>query len=169
MKKKRLKISRLVPPGFDYGPELKALCWIVGGALVLSLFWFTDLREARRALFDRYLGVLRPIPGAVMRDFGKMVWPYMSGFAVAALWALSFVGVHYQYHHRVSKSIYTMKRLPNRLELHLRCWTLPLSCFAAILLAGFLLLLIYYAVYLLVTPAENLAPDQWKKLWSVIL
>jgi len=89
--------------------------------------------------------------------------------SIGELAALSHVIVHYQYHHRVSKSIYTMKRLPNRWELHRRCWSLPLCCFAAVLLTGFLLLLVYYAVYLLVTPAENLAPDQWKKLWSVIL
>lgn len=162
MKRKKPELSRLVPPGFDYGQELLLLGWGTAGAIFLSLFWFSGLRDAWRELYFWHLGVKTPIPDAVMQDFGELVRPFLLGFPVVALWELTFVIRHYRYHYETGRSIYLMRRLPDRWERHRRCWTLPLLCCAAVLLIGLALLLVYYAVYLLVTPPEHLAQ---KYLW----
>jgi len=162
MKWKKPDFDRLVPPGFDYGQELRLLGGGIAGSVFFSLFWFSALRDAWKELYSWHLGVKTLIPGTVMRDFWEMVLPYMAGFALVALWELTFVLRHYHYHHEISKSIYLMRRLPNRWERHRRCWTLPLLCCAAVLLAGLVMLLIYYIVYLSFTPPDHLAQ---KYLW----
>ena len=68
-----------------------------------------------------------------------------------------------------SKNIYLMKRLPSRWELHRRCILLPALGMVGSLVMGFTLLMIYFAIYMLVTPDRCLPPDQWQKLWSVLL
>ena len=59
----------------------------------------------------------------------------------------------YFYHYQDSRSIYTMKRLPDRWELWRRCLTLP---FWTVIISGVLVLLltgVYYLIYLKCTPA----------------
>ena len=67
---------------------------------------------------------------------------------------------------RGSRSDYLMRRLPNRWELARRSYALPLLLILATLGTMALLLAIYYAVYLALTPPECLQPDQLSKLWD---
>ena len=89
----------------------------------------------------------------------------MRARAKTSLCLVLLAAYHYAYHRQGSKSIYLMRRLPSKLELHRRCLTLPIAGILIALLTAFLLLLIYYAVYMNVTPAECLMPGQWQKLW----
>ena len=104
-----------------------------------------------------------------MPDFVTLLGHYLIGFLLVALCMLAIVAYHYLYHRQGSKSIYTMRRLPDGMVLHRRCWTLPVLMALASLLAAFVLLMIYYAIYMFVTPDACLTPGQWQKLWSVIL
>ena len=59
----------------------------------------------------------------------------------------------YFYHYEGSRSIYTMKRLPNPWELWRRCLAVPLCTIVLCAVLALLLLGIYYLVYLHCTPA----------------
>ena len=105
------------------------------------------------------------IPGAIMPDFTEILDRSLWGFLVAIIAALALIGVHYACHYQDSKSIYTMRRLPNRWELHRRCLTLPLYFAAVCAVLAALLLVLYFVLYMLATPAQCLTPDQWQKIW----
>lgn len=106
---------------------------------------------------------------AVMPDMGTLIGSALVGFLIIALCMLAMIVYHYAYHLQDSKSIYLMRRLPNRWELHRRCLTLPLLAIVICLLVAVILLLIYYGIYTIATPGECLTPHQWQKIWSVLL
>jgi uncharacterized membrane protein YqhA len=91
------------------------------------------------------------------------------GFLILALCMLALIVYHYAYHYQGSKSIYLMKRLPNRWEMHRRCITLPLLAALICLIAAIAFLLIYFGIYMVFTPKECLTLGQWQKIWSVLL
>ena len=67
-----------------------------------------------------------------------------------------WVGLHYAHYYRGSKSIYLMRRLPDRTLLHRQCWTLPLLALGLTLLVLVLLPALYYLIYRYATPAQCL-------------
>lgn len=85
-------------------------------------------------------------------------------FVCMALMAVYF----YMHHHIGAKSIYTMRRLKNPLELYVRCLTVPVI----FILLGFALIyfmnFIYIEFYLALVPEKNLQPwwdaDIWRNL-----
>ena len=67
---------------------------------------------------------------------------------------------------RGSRSDYLLRRLPDRRELARRAYALPLLLILATLGTMVLVLAVYYAVYLALTPPECLQPNQLGKLWD---
>ena len=170
----KTELNRLVPPGFDWGTELKWSISGLAGSLVLSLMlFFFEYGKYYSRLFrnevveGRVQRVL--IEGAVMPDFASFAPQAMYGFAIVATSAILWAILHYSYHYRGSRSIYLMRRLPCGMELHLRCLTLPVCLVLVSLALGFVFLLLYYWYYMARTPDVCLMPDQWAKLWNAIL
>mgnify|MGYP000928879343 FL=1 len=165
----RIDLSRHVPPGFDLGYELRFFAAGMTLAASWSLSFLYRFVSALWALYgyrgtERYL-----LPGAVMPDFHTLLGNALTGFLILAIWWIAaFVPAHYAHHVVGSKSIYLMRRLPNRWELHRRCWTLPLSVVLLCLIVAAILLLTYYGIYMAATPEECLTPHQWQKIWSVL-
>ena len=62
----------------------------------------------------------------------------------------------YLYYYQGSKSIYLMRRLPNRWEMHRRSITLPFAAFVIAVMTEIALWLLYYGIYLVCTPAQCL-------------
>ena len=56
-----------------------------------------------------------------------------------------------------------------RVELHRRCLTLPICAAFGCAVCAFVLLLVYFAIYMLMTPQECLQPEQWYKIWRDFL
>ena len=166
----KINLSRYAPPGFELRTELQFFIAGMALATLHSLSFLTRFAHAKSDLYgrigtDRYL-----LPGAVMPDFHTLVGKALIGFLVLAIWwILVFVSAHYGYHFAGSKSIYLMRRLPDRWELHRRCWTLPLLVVLLCLLTATILFLVYYGIYMAATPKECLTPHQWQKIWSVLL
>ena len=106
---------------------------------------------------------------AMMPEFEELLGGCMGGFYVVFLLLLTSIFLYYASFYQGSRSIYLMKRLPNRGELHRRCILLPALGMAAALAVRIIVLLLYFAVYMLVTPDRCLPPDPWQKLWSVLL
>ena len=67
---------------------------------------------------------------------------------------------YYDWHTQGAMSVYTMRRLPNRWELHIRCLTVPVVTAALAVVLALLLLTLYYAFYCWLVPAECIVPGQ---------
>ena len=162
-------LERSFPPGYGCKTELTAIFITLGAGVLISLFSFLSaFFAARRTLYIRRGAELILDESSVMPDFVYILGDKLLILLILA--ALIFVlatMIHYAYYQNGSRSIYLMRRLPNRFELHRRCLVVPLiSALVFVLIAAFLLL-IYYAVYMRFTPEVCLTPNQWQKLGRV--
>lgn len=162
--KKRLDISRHIPPGFDLKEE-KALFIILTSASILwaVMSFGTRLQDGLRHL-DSYRGTM-------MYDFHEVLGNALFVFPIAMLCMVAAAVMHYAYHWSGSRSIYLMRRLPNRWEIHRRCLTMPILGMVFFTVLGIALLFIFYGIYFLITPDGYILPDQFSKLieqWSVM-
>lgn len=167
---KRFDISRLFPPGYSYSWELKFSAWGAIGAFLYSLSFFSSYDSQYKLLFRRYYEYNRRylIDGAIMTDFSEVLGHALWGFLVLGFCMLILAALHYAYFYQGGRSIYLMKRLPQPMELHRMCLSYPAAAILACAVLSFVLLLAYYAYYMLKTPDICLAPGQWEKIWRVI-
>lgn len=155
-----------IPPGIRAEQEIKGFLVVLALAVGISFLFFMRLWGAYDALFEwtEEKRVLRE--GAVMADFSAILGLGTFVGFLLPVWVSPFTAIcHYRYYYQGSKSIYLMRRLPNRFELHKRALVLPFWELFLVVITVFLLLVLYYNIYLLVTPAQCLTPGQWQKLW----
>lgn len=165
------KITRYVPLGIALKPELGFIGAGMGGSLVYSLSFVVRYLNARITLYEWRKGeggkmIKQLSAGAVMPDFAGILEDALYGFGILSLCMLLVALYHYFYHYQESKSVYLMRRLPDRWEWHRRCLTLPAAVMVLCLLTALLLLLIFFGIYMIGTPQECLTPGQWAKLWQ---
>lgn len=165
-------LKRNTPPGADCWQAPKLLAGGIICSAVWSLIYFLfRFAYAIRALFiyypDKKIRVIKE--GAVMPIFSELVENSFWGFSITAICMLFFVIYYYSYYQQGSRSIYLMKRLPNRWELHRRAIVIPLlSSFSAVA-SAFVLKLIFLVIYLLATPEECLPTSNIYQLWGSLL
>ena len=160
-------LKKLVPPGMEYKPELRFYITGLICAGLYSLSFFIRYFDARYELYEHYDYKSVLIDGAKIADFSSLLGYALVGFAFLAVCMLGFIVYHYLYYRQGSKSIYLMKRLPSKLELHKRAIALPLLAILGCLVAALIVMLLYFAVYMLATPKQCLLPNQWQKLWRL--
>ena len=168
--KRRLELEKYAPVGYDWRHELRFFAGGLIGALLYSLLRYGfRLRSAYDSLYylSRTTGEKILREGVIMEDFAVLIDKYLLAFPLMALMLAFFAVLHYAWHRRGSRSDYTMRRLPDRWEMHRRCLTIPLCTALICLLAGFAMLLGYYGIYMLVTPEQCLTPGQWARIWTM--
>lgn len=150
--------DRYVPMGIEGADSWRRLgVWLAAGSAWSVLFFIGAYLDAYDNLFlhqDGFRTVLRQ--GAVMPGFFGILSGSETVFLVVCslmpFWALYY----YSYHYTGSKSIYLMRRLPDGWDLHRRCLALPgAGLLGALSLQGVLGLL-YYLIYIFVTPRQCL-------------
>ena len=149
-------LERCVPLDCDGETESK---WILTGMVVSFLMNFRFLiayLSARSRLFPYVNGRKVFWEGAKIEPFGSLLGFSLWGCLLGAAAMVVLAAWHYSVHYRGTKSIYTMRRLPDRWELHRRCLTVPALGAAAFLLEAALLWGIDFAIYRLATPAQAL-------------
>ena len=159
------KLERYAPAGIRLDAELKG---IAAGLIISALYSLSALLRyagCRNDLFEVRRGVRTLRAGAVMPDFSEVLGNALLGFLIVAACMAALLVWHYAYHMQGSKSIYLMRRIPQRWELLRRCAALPGLGALACLAAAAALLLLYYLIYTAATPKECLTPGQWQKLW----
>lgn len=162
----KLDLERYAPPGVNWRLELKWLAVGLSASALYSLGFFVTFFSERNSLYS-WNGVEKVLcDGAVMPDFAQVLGSSLAGFLIAAFCMAAVLAWHYAYHYQGTKSIYLMRRLPSRWELHRRCLALPLAAALGSLCVDFLLLLLYFGIYMVFTPNLCLTPDQWAKLWN---
>lgn len=163
------RITKYAPAGIDLKMERKVFLVGILCALGYSMFFLLRFKNAYDELFE-WSGTRKfLIPGAVMPDFVELLDSAMWGFLILHWCMLLLILYHYAYHRQGSKSIYLMKRIPDRWELHRRCLTIPIILACVSLIAMGIIFFLYYKIYMTVTPVECMQPNQWQKIWSVIL
>ena len=142
MKKKALKINweRYYPLGYEHEAERGFFGILLGWASLWGVFGFFSRME--RAV--SYAG-----DGHSMADFYKVLGNALFWFPIVILIMLAAIIMHYAHHHSGSKSIYTMRRLPDRWELHRRCIAAPAVSVLISIGVAALLFFIFYGVYML--------------------
>lgn len=166
---KRWKLCDLVPPGTS-GELQGLLCLLVMICAFLYSVWkyaaalTHGLETAARSLHR-------------MTDFADLIgaqgdsasfWtpPVFFPLTLVVLAALLLIPCNYYAFWRGAKSIYLMRRLPDRWELARRCLAIPLFTVACALLLVVILLPAFYGIYLHLTPEDALRPGQLDKLWD---
>ena len=155
--RKPIPWDELAPPGMNG----RKRWWGSVAALAVAVFWALSLfgdacsyeikgYEQRIELYGAY-GASFPI-----NLFDDMLWPSLWGFWFALIIPPVQAVQNYQSHYRGSRSIYLMRRLPDRRELARRCLCLPLAGFLLAAAAAALFSLAFFALYRLVTPPQCL-------------
>lgn len=160
------RLKRWLPPGVDWRMERG---WLIGAfiaAFLYSLLAVGRILSAVNRLYRVRGGVRYLIQGALMEDYVVVLDDGLKGFLLVAVAMIALAGYHYAYHFQGSRSIYLMRRLPNRWELWRRCLTVPVVAALSALAAAGVLLVLYYLFYVWLTPTECLVPGQWARLWN---
>jgi len=161
----KFDFQRCVPPGFPVKTELRCIGLGILGSVLYSMGFLLRFFSARRELYARQLGNALLQPDRMMPDFVSLLDGTFDGFGVLLLALLFLLVYHYAYHYQGAKSIYLMRRLPKKGELHRRCLSLPLGGMGFSLLLAGALFFLYFFLYMELTPENALAPFQWQKLW----
>ena len=156
------------PPGMNMEKEKLFFSLGMCGAFFYSWTFVWRYIQARTELLAFTKLNSHPVttwePVGTMEAFPILLGNALVGFSLLALSMLGFVIWHYIYFWQGSKSIYLMKRLPNRMEIHKMAWSYPVRSMVFCVGCAFGLLVLYYGVYIIATPKECLLPNQWP-LW----
>jgi len=145
-------LSRYAPVGMKLQMEKTVWGLALGASLIYSGLFLVRFADACGGLYE-YKGVDRVLmEGAKMERFGVLLGNGLVGFAITAVVMLLFSIYHYLYHFQDCRSIYLMRRLPNRWELPRRCLTLPLAAAVLSLVSAAVLMGFYFGIYLVFTP-----------------
>lgn len=162
----KYKLYDLFPVGADVSGEKKLILGGLGGSFLWAAVCFgRNYTNARNELYEWRGGDKYLIEGIVMEDFAQIPGPAFWGFWIVMFGMLALAVYHYMSHRQPTKSIYVMRRLPDKWELHRRCLTAPVLGIIGSLVLAFLALVIFYWIYMTFTPAVCLTPDQWAKIW----
>ena len=155
--KRKLDLSKLLPPGLSARSELGALLTVVIlTAVGYGFGYLIRLFDAYGNLFTYRMGERVLGDGALMPTFLELFEGRLDGLLLLIVCLPLLAVYHYIYHYQGSKSIYLMRRLPNRLTLHRRCWTVPVLAAVGLLLLAGVLFLLDLGLYYWITPQECL-------------
>lgn len=153
---KRSWLESYVPLGIPLKQEVRY--W--GVTMAISTLWC--LQFLLRYL--EYRGSLYEIRGkrkillenAKMPNFEYLTKDLFEIFFIVFLFCVLLVIYHYYYHYQGSKMMYLMRRLPNKWELHVRCFTLPVI--GCVIMFAYMCLLraLFYMIYVFFTPHQCL-------------
>ena len=169
-RKRKLDLSGYVPVGMDWESkrEIFLICLIAAAFLAMCAF-MVQFMYAMDDVYE-YTGWNQRalIPGAVMPDFYTTMDWVLIGYQAIGLYQFKAIYDNYASHRQDSMSIYLMRRLPDRWELHRRCLGLPLMGIGVCVLAALVTVVVCYGCYMIGAPQQCLAPHQWEKYWRLL-
>ena len=117
MKRRHGWMARHLPPGVDPSKSEMGLLTGLISALLFHLQFILRYLSARNDLYTYYHGSnIKRLNGSMMPPFWEVLGTSLYGCFVAAL-AMVVVAIQlYSSYYQGSKSIYTMRRLPDRWE-----------------------------------------------------
>ena len=156
MTEKMKWLEKYAPLGIGVKNQVIGILAGVAVATLHSMWFFVAYQQARQELYMTVGSKQKLIEGAIIQDFSiitqHLFWTFYIVEIVIFLSVISF----YMYHYDGSKMMYLMKRLPDKWDVHRRCWTLPIAGTVLTVVWMLILRMIYYAVYILCTPSQCL-------------
>lgn len=150
----RIDWNKLVPPGTDLARERGVMMICQAAAAIYAMGRFSVSYTGARAALYQHIGDRKAlIKGAIIAPFGEVVQGSLLLFLPALAALLALVLTHYLSYRRGSKSIYLMKRLPDKNLIHRQCWAMPLLGAALLAVTAALLMGVFYLIYWYATPA----------------
>ena len=153
------KLEKYTPPGIEFLSRLKYTLWYLGIAIGWSCTYLIKYMTARSNLYAHSLVGLVLREGAVMPKFSMLIQEGVDsryGFWGFYWLMLIMIVVNYLHYYQGSKSIYLMRRLPDKWELHRRNVIMPLVAIVIGALTQMALWMLYYGIYLTCTPSQCL-------------
>lgn len=149
------RLKRFVPPGMGISSIRR---WTVGAIVIAAMFSMCFLTEYVTQLAELKKAMEQPVfSGLTMKPFADLIVYPMILFRLAPFVPILHIPSMYAYYFQETKSIYVMKRLKSPLELHLRCFALPVAGTALVIVAGYAAYFFYQLIYYTCTP-EILLP-----------
>ena len=146
------KLRRMVPPGFPLRKETNFFITGFIGSFLYSLTFFPRYMDTLSLMFYTENNQKVLDPQAAMPPFSVILEESFVMFYILALAMLGFALYHYLYFYQGSKSIYLMRRLPQKYTLLRQCITLPLCAAVLCMVTVGILYGFYYGFYLWMTP-----------------
>ena len=145
--------------------------YIIGNiiAFTVSLLFFASCVSERLKLYD-YDRVLKKYvlnETKTMTGFDEIMSGYLWGFVFLAVIMLVFIVFRYSYYRQGSRSIYLMKRLPSKVEIHKRAIPVPFFASLSCVVYAFVLRLLYFILYIILTPNKCLPAGVGEQLWRI--
>ena len=157
----KIDLTKYAPPGQDIKQEKSFFVLGMCGAVIFSMGYLGRYARAWRNLYEWEDGRRIELKGTMMWEFSLLLENALVGFLILAVVMLGFIAYHYMYYYKDSKSIYLMKRLPDKFEMHKRCISIPLMAVLVSILTAVVILLIYLGIYVLFTPRECIMSGWW--------
>ncbi len=155
-----------VPPGMNVEGELIFLLIAILAAMCYATGFFARLFDQIDLLYQYSMGERTLIAGAVMAPFYEVYNQAWTGYFIVLLCMLGWGIYHYLYYKQDTKSIYTMRRLPDSVSFLRYTWTLTLCEILVCVLFAILCLSMSYGFYCLMTPDGCLPDGQWTLFWD---
>ena len=151
-------LRRCAPPGMPLKAEIYTACIGFAAAALYGLMRFLNDYTRQRSLLLRGKPVEMPA-------FFLLFKGDLRGFAVMAFVIAGFTVFRYAYLYRGSKSVYSLRRLPEKAPVAKRVLLVPAIELLICGILAFLLLLLCFWIYMHFSPADCIAPDQWALIW----
>ena len=149
---KKIDWKKFDPPGMDGSKEQGFYMIGVIASLVYSLGYFGLYWDAYRRLFQKEGDTKVIRPERAMEPFWALVDKHLMGYLIVGLCLFVTVWMRYSYYRQGSRSDYLMRRLPDAQLYHRTCWVRPLVRMGLCALAALVTLLVYFLVYVVMTP-----------------
>jgi hypothetical protein len=154
--------------GASESREKKLICWGLGLSSLYSLGFFMSLDKSISSLYDLWGSKKVLAADRYIDDFCEIIRGKFRLFGIFAIIMLALCLMHYLSHFSGSRSIYLMRRLPQRWELLKRCVTVPLMGIVLCVILMVILTAIYFGAYMVFTPKGHILPGQFSKLLASI-
>lgn len=162
-----MKMQALLPMSVSTGRVWKGLGLGALAATCCNFYYLYSYTMASHELWYHGTdGIQYLRPDATMPPFFSLLGFSLYGCAIAVLAMVPLAWMFWHSHFVESKSIYTMRRLPNPRELPRRCLTVPVLAAVCYLFLALVLLLLDFAIYWRCTPSPLLPPSMWDAFWN---
>ena len=145
----KIDLKKFDPPGMETDKEQGFFITGMVCSLLYSITYFDAYWDEYRRLFQR--DVLRS--ERTIAPFLEILDKRLMGYVILAACMFVAVAIRYAYYRQGSRSIYLMRRLPDKGLLHRTCWVRPLVRMGLSLLAALVSLAVFFGIYVFVTPA----------------
>ena len=161
-----MKLQALLPMTVSPRNVLNGLGLGALAAASCDLYYLYLYSQASEDLWYHGVDGVRYLkPDASMPAFSALLGFSLYGSIIAVLAMIPLAWLFWHSHSMGSKSIYTMRRLPNRWELPRRCFPIPILAGLCYVALAAVLLLLDFSIYWLCTPRQLLPPSDWDAFW----